>query len=126
VWDSEQTQPSSRRYKCECDNIVASYQEQPIMTSRLDGAGYGIHAKKSPLDVYKLALPDEDIPTQSLTPLVESALPSLRRDDAWRHERVATAAYYLAANRGFAPGHEAEDWCLAELQTDAIDAGRKS
>jgi len=96
------------------------------MTSRLDGAGYGIHAKKSPLDVYKLALPDEDIPTQSLTPLVESALPSLRRDDAWRHERVATAAYYLAANRGFAPGHEAEDWCLAELQTDAIDAGRKS
>jgi hypothetical protein len=38
---------------------------------------------------------------------------------------VATAAYYLAANRGFEPGHEAEDWSLAELQTDAIDAGRK-
>jgi hypothetical protein len=55
----------------------------------------------------------------------ELSEPSLRRDDAWRHKRVATAAYYLAANRGFEPGHEAEDWSLAELQTDAIDAGRK-
>ncbi len=55
----------------------------------------------------------------------ESAAPGIRRDDAWRHQRVATAAYYLAANRGFDPGHEAEDWALAELQTDAIDAGRQ-
>jgi hypothetical protein len=66
-----------------------------MMTSPLDGAGSGV-----------------------------SAEPSLRRDHARRHERVATAAYYLAANRGFGPGHEAEDWSLAELQTDAIDAGR--
>jgi hypothetical protein len=49
----------------------------------------------------------------------------LRRDAAWRHERVATAAYYLAANRGFEPGHALDDWALAELQTDAIDAGRR-
>jgi hypothetical protein len=62
--------------------------------------------------------------SQSLNPDARSAEPSLRRDDAWRHERVALAAYYLAANRGFEPGHEAEDWSLAELQTDASDAGR--
>jgi hypothetical protein len=66
------------------------------MTSPLDGAGSGV-----------------------------SAEPSLRRDQARRHERVATAAYYLAASRGFGPGHEAEDWSLAELQTDAIDEGRR-
>jgi hypothetical protein len=54
----------------------------------------------------------------------ESAEAENRRDAAWRHERVAVAAYYLAANRGSGPGHEAEDWSLAELQTDAIDAGR--
>jgi hypothetical protein len=30
-----------------------------------------------------------------------------------------------AANRGFEPGREAADWSLAELQTDAIDAGRR-
>jgi len=47
-----------------------------------------------------------------------------RRDDAWRHQRVAVAAYYLAANRGFEPGGAAADWSLAELQIDAIDAGR--
>jgi hypothetical protein len=48
----------------------------------------------------------------------------MRRDNAWRHARVATAAYYLAAKRGFERGHEAADWSLAELQIDAIDAGR--
>jgi len=54
-----------------------------------------------------------------------SAHATLRRDDAWRRERVAVAAYHLAATRGFEPGHEAEDWALAELQIDAIDAGRQ-
>jgi hypothetical protein len=53
-----------------------------------------------------------------------SAAAAVRRDDAWRHERVALAAYYLAANRGFEPGYEAADWSLAEHQIDAIDAGR--
>jgi len=52
-----------------------------------------------------------------------SAEAEIRRDDAWRHERVSVAAYYLAANRGFAPGHEAADWSLAELQTDASAPG---
>jgi len=54
-----------------------------------------------------------------------SAESEIRRDEAWRHERVAIAAYYLAASRGFEPGRETADWSLAELQTDAIDAGRK-
>jgi hypothetical protein len=63
-----------------------------------------------------------------MTSPLDGAAPAqseLRRDAAWRRERVATAAYYLAAKRGFAPGHEVDDWSLAELQTDAIDAGRK-
>jgi DUF2934 family protein len=28
--------------------------------------------------------------------------------------QIATAAYYLAEQRGFAPGHELEDWLTAE------------
>ena len=40
----------------------------------------------------------------------------------WLQERVATAAYYLAEKRGFAPGRETEDWLLAEAQVDAADA----
>jgi hypothetical protein len=100
--------------------------EKLIMTSQLDGAGSGVYVEESVLDVYILALPDVEKDSESPTPVAESADLSLRRDDARRHERVATAAYYLAANRGFEPGHESEDWSLAELQTDAIDAGRKS
>lgn len=95
------------------------------MSSQLDGACSGPHVKESTLDVYILALPDVEMEKKSLKRDAESAEPSIRRFDAWRHERVAMAAYYLAANRGFEPGHEAEDWSLAELQTDAIDAGRK-
>ena len=95
------------------------------MTSQLDGASSGIYVEETILDVYILDLPDVEIQSKSLEPKTESAQPSIRRSDACRHERVATAAYYLAATRGFEPGHEAEDWSLAELQTDAIDAGRK-
>ena len=29
---------------------------------------------------------------------------------------IETAAYYLAEKRGFAPGHELEDWLTAERQ----------
>ncbi|HMD73472.1 MAG TPA: DUF2934 domain-containing protein [Steroidobacteraceae bacterium] len=31
---------------------------------------------------------------------------------------IATEAYYLAERRGFAPGHELDDWLEAEFQTD--------
>lgn len=34
--------------------------------------------------------------------------------DEQRRERIAIAAYYLAERRGFAPGHEKEDWLAAE------------
>jgi hypothetical protein len=50
-----------------------------------------------------------------------SAQEALRRDAAWRHERVATAAYYIAEHRGFAPGSHGNDWGLAESQIDALD-----
>ncbi len=40
---------------------------------------------------------------------------------AERQERIAKAAYFLAERRGFAPGHEAEDWAAAELEVSAQD-----
>jgi hypothetical protein len=57
---------------------------------------------------------------------IDDAAPAedeFQRDAAWRHERVALAAYYLAEKRGFEPGHETADWSLAEVKTDAIDRG---
>jgi hypothetical protein len=44
------------------------------------------------------------------------------RAAALRRDRIAVAAFYLSETRGFAPGHEAEDWLLAQTQVDAIDA----
>jgi hypothetical protein len=42
---------------------------------------------------------------------------------ARRRERIATVAYYISEARGFAPGHDVEDWVLAQAQVDAQDAG---
>ena len=37
-----------------------------------------------------------------------------------RHSMIAEAAYYSSAHRGFAPGHELDDWLAAENQIDAV------
>ena len=39
-----------------------------------------------------------------------------------REALIATAAYYRAQKRGFAPGHETEDWLAAEHEVDAFGA----
>jgi len=36
-----------------------------------------------------------------------------------RRSMVAEAAYHIAERRGFAPGHEVEDWLHAEKEIDA-------
>jgi hypothetical protein len=41
-----------------------------------------------------------------------------------RHHRVRVAAYFLAERRGFAPGHELDDWLEAEDAVEAEDAAR--
>jgi hypothetical protein len=33
---------------------------------------------------------------------------------------IAEAAYLRAERRGFAPGHEHEDWCAAEAEVDRL------
>jgi hypothetical protein len=41
-----------------------------------------------------------------------------------RHSRIAEAAYFRSLHRGFAPGHELEDWLAAEAEVDAsLDIG---
>jgi len=49
-----------------------------------------------------------------------AAVPS---DD--RRGMISEAAYYLAELRHFAPGHELEDWLLAEKQVDAVLASAR-
>ena len=40
-------------------------------------------------------------------------------DPQQRAALIARAAYFRAQDRGFAPGHELEDWLAAEAQVDA-------
>lgn len=37
-------------------------------------------------------------------------------DPGRQHAMIAEAAYYCAERRGFAPGHELEDWLQAEVE----------
>ena len=47
---------------------------------------------------------------------VELSLPHISED---RNACIAEAAYFIAMNRGFSPGHELEDWLTAENDVDA-------
>ena len=51
--------------------------------------------------------------------------PSFHED---RHASIAEAAYFKAEHRGFAAGHELEDWLAAEEEVDQrlIGEGRAS
>ena len=40
-------------------------------------------------------------------------------DPQQRAALIAQAAYFRAMRRGFAPGHEVEDWLAAEAEVDA-------
>lgn len=42
--------------------------------------------------------------------------PARATDPARRHAMIEEAAYYRAERRGFAPGHELEDWLQAEAE----------
>jgi hypothetical protein len=41
-------------------------------------------------------------------------------DPETRELMIAEAAYYCAEKRGFAPGHELEDWLEAEAQIEVV------
>lgn len=44
----------------------------------------------------------------------KAAAPPLTADEI--RQMIEEAAYYLAEQRGFEPGHELDDWLLAEAQ----------
>jgi hypothetical protein len=41
------------------------------------------------------------------------------RSEEERRQQIATLAYFKALNRGFAPGHDRDDWLEAEREVDA-------
>jgi hypothetical protein len=70
-----------------------------------------IHDCSSPDNIFRPAM---------LTPKIESDFAEVAQSikaacDTYNQE-VAIAAYYLAQQRGFEPGHEIDDWLAAEAQ----------
>jgi hypothetical protein len=57
---------------------------------------------------------------------VSVTVTSRHRED--RHASIALAAYFRSQSRGFAPGHEVEDWLAAEEEVDQrlLGEGRAS
>jgi Protein of unknown function (DUF2934) len=53
--------------------------------------------------------------TSSVTPEVSEEV---------RRAMIAESAYLRAERRGFAPGHEVEDWCAAEKEIEALLSAR--
>jgi hypothetical protein len=64
-------------------------------------------------------------PAADAQPLKESS-PSLSADDGGREARISEAAFFKAAARAFAPGHEWDDWLAAEKEIDAQSSGEGS
>ena len=47
---------------------------------------------------------------------------TIKAESEERHRRISDAAYYRAERRGFAPGHEDEDWLEAEKELSLGEA----
>ena len=77
-------------------------------------------ARKAPIEPAALA---DDAIAEVLE--IHEAVPDgiTNVDLEFRHEMVATAAYYIAEQRNFEPGHEVADWLAAEAAVD-VTLGR--
>ncbi|HMK85107.1 MAG TPA: DUF2934 domain-containing protein [Steroidobacteraceae bacterium] len=67
----------------------------------------------------KSAQPSNDSTSPSLTsPSGATAVHEGGGPSDDRHATIAEAAYYRSQHRGFAPGHELEDWLAAEAEVE--------
>ena len=46
----------------------------------------------------------------------EESTPDMEEKERQVHPLIQEAAYYIAEERGFSPGHELEDWLKAKAQ----------
>jgi len=73
-------------------------------------------------EVQVAAAPAATISLQ-VKPASVAALPFRRREiipEGLRQEMIRKAAYLRAQSRGFAPGHEVEDWLEAEQEINEV------
>jgi hypothetical protein len=92
------------------------------MKLKVDGAGVGSHVNRPSIEGLGLGTMALEAADAALSEEIRWTEIVENRSAESRHDRIATVAYYLSEARGFAPGHEAEDWLLAQSVTDALDA----
>lgn len=71
-------------------------------------------ARKATSKPSKAAAPRKPTSEQRAAPMASNLRAEISPEEARR--QIAEAAYYRAKQRGFAPGHELEDWIEAESQ----------
>lgn len=89
--------------------MISGYEIQsPSIVTPATGGWYGMPARR------RLLL-TKTIEALSAPSWVSRSARPLANSERFR-EMVATRAYYKAEQRGFAPGHELEDWLEAERE----------
>ena len=66
----------------------------------------------------KRSAPKKAAAKKAAAPKASTSPVRVSAEERWR--MVATAAYHRAEKRGFAPGHEVEDWLAAEKDIDDV------
>jgi len=93
------------------------------MKRKLDGAGVGSHVNRPLIAGLALDILEPATPDPALSAEIIWTKAAHKRSAESRQSRIARAAYFLSEARGFEPGHDEEDWLLAQMQVDALDAG---
>jgi hypothetical protein len=92
------------------------------MKLKVDGAGVGSHVNRASVEGLGLGTMAPEAADTALSEEIRWTPIAENRSAESRHDRIARAAYYLSEARGFEPGHDAEDWLLAQSAIDALDA----
>jgi hypothetical protein len=92
------------------------------MKLKLDGAGAQPRFDGASIDGLRLGVIAPEEADAALAEDIRWTQIAHKQSAASRHDRIATVAYYMSEARGFEPGHDAEDWLLAQSQIAALDA----
>jgi Protein of unknown function (DUF2934) len=98
-----------------------SAKEEPMANRRLPDVPNPVNPAGSADPAVSAAAPTvRPAPRARQAPLVTPAPLRVQVTREARRALIAENAYLRAERRGFAPGHESEDWLAAEVEVDAL------
>jgi AraC family transcriptional regulator len=92
------------------------------MTLKLDDAGARPLIDEAYIDNLRLDMMAPGTADAVLSEDIRWTQIAHKRSAESRNDRIATLAYSMSEARSFEPGHDVEDWLLAQAQIDALDA----